>query len=48
MNIFIPVNLERRVFSNPMLNIEDYKFSQIKKANEILQIIQNNNYNAIH
>jgi len=48
MNIFIPVNLERRVFSNPMLNIEEYKFSQIKKANEILQIIQNNNYNAIH
>ena len=42
MNIFIPVNLERRMFSNPNLDIINYKEEQIQKANKILNNIQNN------
>ena len=42
MNIFIPVNLERRLFSNPNLDITNYKEEQIQKANKILNNIQNN------
>jgi hypothetical protein len=39
MNIFIPVNLERRLFSNPNLDIINYKEEQIQKANKILNKI---------
>lgn len=42
MNIFIPVNLERRMFSNPNLDIINYKEEQIQKAKNILNNIQNN------
>ena len=40
MNIFIPVNLERRLFSNPNLDIKNYKGGQIQKAKNILNKIQ--------
>lgn len=43
MNIFIPVNLERRLFSNPNLDIINYKKEQIQKAKNILLNIQTNN-----
>lgn len=36
MNIFVRVNLERRVFANPNLNIRKYKESQLIKAKEKL------------
>lgn len=39
MNIFIPVNLERRLFSNPNLDIINYKEEQIQKAKNILKNI---------
>jgi thiamine kinase-like enzyme len=42
MNIFIPVNLERRLFSNPNLDIINYKEEQIQKAINILNNIQKN------
>lgn len=47
MNIFIPVNLERRLFSNPNLDIKNYKGGQIQKAKNILNKIQITT-NAIH
>ena len=47
MNIFIPINLERRLFSNPNLDILKYKQEQIQKAQKILINIQNMN-NVIH
>jgi thiamine kinase-like enzyme len=47
LNIFIPVNLERRLFSNPNLDIINYKAEQIQKAKNILNNIQNNYY-VIH
>jgi hypothetical protein len=40
MNIFIPINLERRLFSNPNLDIKKYKTEQIQKAKNILNKIQ--------
>jgi hypothetical protein len=40
MNIFIPINLERRLFSNPNLDIKKYKTEQIEKAKNILNKIQ--------
>jgi len=39
MNIFIPINLERRIFSNPNLDINIYKALQIEKAKNILNKI---------
>ena len=39
MNIFIPINLERRIFSNPNLDIKNYKGEQILKAKNILNKI---------
>ena len=47
MNIFIPINLERRLFSNPNLDILKYKEQQIQKAQKILINLQNMN-NVIH
>ena len=40
MNIFIPINLDRRLFSNPNLDIKKYKTEQIQKAKNILNKIQ--------
>ena len=40
MNIFIPINLDRRLFSNPNLDIKNYKTEQIQKAKNILNKIQ--------
>jgi hypothetical protein len=39
MNIFIPINLDRRIFSNPNLDIKNYKGEQILKAKNILNKI---------
>lgn len=47
MNVFIPINLERRLFSNPDLDINSYKSGQIKKAQNILFNIQKNK-NVLH
>lgn len=47
MNVFIPINLERRLFSNPDLDINIYKAGQIKKAQNILFNIQKNK-NVLH
>jgi hypothetical protein len=47
MNVFIPVNLERRLFSNPNIDVEVLKADQIQKAKTILNNIENS-YNVIH
>jgi hypothetical protein len=47
MNVFIPVNLERRLFSNPNIDVEVLKTDQIQKAKTILNNIENS-YNVIH
>jgi thiamine kinase-like enzyme len=40
LNVFIPVNLQRRIFSNPELNIKKYKESQISMANKLLSKVE--------
>ena len=41
LNIFLPVNLNRRKFSNPELNIVQLKKEQLQKAFNILQTFKN-------
>lgn len=47
LNVFIPVNLERRLFSNPNIDVASLKECQIHKAKAILNNIENS-YNVIH
>ncbi len=47
MNIFLPVHLERRKFSNPGLEVAGFKRNQLQKTVDILQTFQNKN-NVIH
>ena len=37
LNVFIPVNLARRQFANPNLNVIEFKNAQLVKAQTILQ-----------
>ena len=47
MNIFLPVHLERRKFSNPGLEVVAFKKNQLQKAADILQTFQNKT-NVVH
>ena len=40
MNIFLPVNLSRRKFSNPLLDENELKKSQLDKASNLLNLIR--------
>jgi hypothetical protein len=44
LNVFIPVNLARRKFANPELNVVDLKKAQLSKAVSLLQRLEVENY----
>jgi hypothetical protein len=44
LNVFIPVNLARRKFANPELNIVDLKKAQLAKAETLIQRLEVSSY----
>lgn len=40
LNVFIPVNLARRMFANPTLNVVDLKKAQLAKADTLIQRLE--------
>lgn len=44
LNVFIPVNLARRRFANPDLNVDNLKKLQLSKAEFLLQNLEQHNY----
>lgn len=47
MNVFLPVHLDRRKFSNPDLDVGELKRTQLTKANDILKLFEARK-NVIH
>jgi len=48
MNVFLPVNLARRKFANPGLDETHIKQSQLNKASQLLNTLQQEMKNGIH
>lgn len=44
LNIFLPVNMARRKFANNSINENEYKYTQIKKARDLLNALGEINY----
>ena len=46
LNVFLPVNLERRLFSNPDLDIAEYKLNQLSKAQLIIKNLKHQKWHT--